>query len=68
MKNKVINHMLHGIDCQKTLQVSGIYANDDGHLYLEIDGGVEVSLEKILKPFEENTITLCVSAKEEGVV
>lgn len=68
MKKTNLNRLIHGIDCTKSLKVSGIYANDKGVLYLEMDGGVEVPLQKLLQQFEENMITLHITTQEEVVV
>lgn len=63
-KNKM---MIHGVKCSRQISLDGIYGEDDGFLYMEVDG-VEIPLSKIMESFRDNVVKITITSAEEVMV
>ncbi|MEG1502098.1 MAG: hypothetical protein RR370_01770 [Synergistaceae bacterium] len=67
-KNKISSTLIHGIDCVKSVTVTGILGYDDKQLYIENEEGIEIPLPELLSQFEDSTVTLTITSKEEVII
>ena len=51
--------------CKKEMAVSGIYDDDNGVPYLEVDNGVEITLAQLFSSFKDEIVTIKIKSQEE---